>query len=126
MSRWRGRCPGSFNTACNFKFTSYLPRIIFFFVKESNLNSMVDTLSSPCDPLTYLGVGLQSRLELLWLCAVSKRHIKANFSGNSLKIAVRSLRVKGEKKEQTSHIVLPLSKYSHSVHAHDVASLSTR
>lgn len=76
----------------------YFTKNYLFFVRESNVNSVVDTLSSSCDPLTYLGVRLQSRLQLLWLCAVSKGHIKANFSGNSLKIAVRSLRVKGEKK----------------------------
>lgn len=99
MSRWWGRCPGSFNTACNFKFASYLPRIIIFLSGRATSNSVVDTLSSQCDPLTYLGVGLQSRFQLLWLCAVSKRHIKADYSGNSLKIAISSLRVKGEKKK---------------------------
>lgn len=102
---------------------SSLPHIYHFFVRESNLNSMVDTSSSQCDPLTYLGVGLQSRLQLLWLCAVSKRHIKANFSGNSLKIAVRSLRVKGKKKSRHPTLYFLFQKTATLC---NVASLSTR
>lgn len=98
LSWWVGEVPRFFLRHLAISSLPHIYQELSFFVRESNLNSVVDILSSKCDPLTYLGVGFQSRLQLLWLCAVSKRHIKANFSGNSLKIAVRSLRVKGEKR----------------------------
>lgn len=37
---------------------------------------------------TYFGVGLQRRLEQLFLCKVSERHLKTTFSCNSLEVAV--------------------------------------
>lgn len=51
-------------------------------------------------PLTYFSVGLQSGLQLLWFCAVGKRHLQANFSGNSLEVAVCALQARKRKYSQ--------------------------
>lgn len=62
--------------------------------RESRLQTTTpvrQTTNSTLKYWTYSGVGLQSGLEHLWFCTISKRHFQTHFLGNSLEVTVCAL-----------------------------------